>query len=368
VTQVLNGLLDVPYHHLVMSIPWQLRIVIIMNRWEGLNLLVRAGCEAIQQWARDTKGMRMGILAVIHTSGSDMKWHPHIHLIVTAGGLSLDGSRWIATDPRFLMHHFLMHHFLMHHFLMHHFLMHHAGLKKRWKYQVTTGMKKSHREGQWRFPKSKSFLKQYPNFAAILNKLWHVTWYAHIGASLLDPRFSVQYIGRYTKRAVMAEYRIRYTKRAVMAEYRIRYYDGKLVRFSFKDYAKDGKTSYMTLKVKTFIGRIIRHIPDKHFPMIRYAGIFCNRWKHRYLSEARSALNQTHVQEKKPTETWAERQTHYTGTDPLTYTGTDPLTCPKCDIKLTFVGHFFGDWEKIKDHFDRAGLDAKIAACLMRPG
>jgi hypothetical protein len=103
--------------------------------------------------------------------------------------LSLDGKRWIETDPKFLMHH--------------------GDLKKRWKYQISTRMKKAHRESQWRFPKSKDFLKEYPIFAAMINKLWKITWYAYIGASLLDPRFSIQYIGRYTKRAVMAEYRTR---------------------------------------------------------------------------------------------------------------------------------------------------------------
>ena len=64
--QVLNRLLDVPYHHLIMAIPWQLRIVIMMNRQAGLNLLVRSATEAIQQWARDIKRLRMGILIVIH--------------------------------------------------------------------------------------------------------------------------------------------------------------------------------------------------------------------------------------------------------------------------------------------------------------
>jgi hypothetical protein len=64
-----------------------------------------------------------------------------------------------------------------------------------------------------------------------------------------------------------------------MAEYRIVYYDGKIVRFSYKDYAQDGKTSYITMKVDTFIGRLIQHIPDKHFPMIGYAGLFANRCK-----------------------------------------------------------------------------------------
>lgn len=70
---VLNNLLDVPFHHVIMTIPWQLRIVIVCNRKAGLNLLVQSACEAIQQWARDTKGMRMGIIAVIHTFGSDSK-------------------------------------------------------------------------------------------------------------------------------------------------------------------------------------------------------------------------------------------------------------------------------------------------------
>jgi hypothetical protein len=91
--QLRNALLDVPYHDLIMAIAWQLRIVIIMNRKAALNLLVHAATESIQQWARDIKGMRMGILIVIHTFGADMKWHPHIHLIVTGGGLGLDGKR-----------------------------------------------------------------------------------------------------------------------------------------------------------------------------------------------------------------------------------------------------------------------------------
>ena len=274
------------------TIIWQLRIVIMMNRQAGLNLLVRSATEAIQPWARDIKRMRMGILIVIHTFGADMKWPPHIHLIVTGGGLRLDGKAWIKTDPRFLMHH--------------------GGLKKRWKYQITTPMKKAHREGQWRFPKSKDFLKQYPCFASMLNKLRHLTWYAYIGASLLDPRFRIQYIGRYTKRAVMAEYRITS-------------YDGKIIRFSYRDDAEGAKTSFMTLKVHTLIGRLIRHIPDKHFPMIRYAGLFCNRWKEPYLSQARIALNQTdHDDTHTGTlPSWTERRSEYRGID--------PLICPNCN-------------------------------------
>jgi hypothetical protein len=333
-SDVLNRLLDVSYHHLILSIPWQLRIVIGINRQAGLNLLVQAATEAIQQWARDVKKMRMGIMLVIHTFGSDIKWHPHIHVIVTGGGLSLDGKNWIETDPRFLMFH--------------------GGLKKRWKYQVITRMKQGHRQGLWRLPAAVSFLKPYRHFAAMLNKLWSLTWYAHIGASLIDPRFSVKYIGRYTKRAVLAEYRITY-------------YDGRMIRFSFKDYAEGGKTSYLTMKVNAFIGRLIRHIPDKHFPMVRYAGLFSNRWKEHYLSQARVALEQCEPADSIPetalgstAPTWAERQ--------IEYTGINPLQCPKCKQPLTFLGTFFGPWEPLQDLFEGAGRDPSIPSALLRPG
>ena len=147
-----------------------------------------------------------------------------------------------------------------------------------------------------------------------------------------------------------------------MAEYRITYYDGKIVRFSYRDYAEGGRTSFMTLKVHTFIGRLIRHIPDKHFPMIRYAGLFSNRWKQRYLSQARVALNQTDNDDTHTytLSSWAERQSEYRGID--------PLICPHCEQPLTYVGTFFGNWNELQHLFDKAGRDSNIAPPLMKPG
>lgn len=305
--QVLSRLLDVPYHHLVLSIPWQLRVVILVNRQEGLNLLFRAAAEAVQQWARDVHGMRLGLVLVAHTFGSDLKWHPHIHLIVTGGGLSLDGQRWHRTDPRFLMHE--------------------GGLKKRWKYQVTTRMRAAHRQGLWQFPRSARFLEDYGCFSGLLNRLWSLIWYAHIGASLLDPRFSVRYIGRYTKRAVLAEYRITF-------------YDGRLVRFAFRDYAAGGRTTFATLGVLAFIGRLVRHIPDKHFPMVRHAGLFSNRWRQRYLAQARQAFSQPEQPPAPPPASWAARQQQLNGAD--------PLCCPYCHVPLVLVAVMFGPWDELQ--------------------
>jgi hypothetical protein len=88
---VLNDLLDVPYHHVVLSVPAHLRGVFAYNRPQ----LFRAASAALSQWARDVHGMRLGIVQVLHTFGSDLKWHPHLHLVVSEGGLSLDGDQWV---------------------------------------------------------------------------------------------------------------------------------------------------------------------------------------------------------------------------------------------------------------------------------
>jgi hypothetical protein len=166
-------------------------------------------------------------------------------------------------------------------------------------------------------------------------------WYAHIGASLCDPHFTLSYIGRYTKRAVLAEYRITH-------------YDPErsLVRFAFRDYAQEGRTSYKTLPVFAFIGRLIRHIPDKHFKMVRYAGLFATRWRQRFLRHARKALGQSQpespVGEGMPPclLPWRERQLAE---------GRDPLQCPTCRIPLHFIRLVFGAHEPIAELFRAAG-------------
>lgn len=127
-------------------------------------------------------------------------------------------------------------------------------------------------------------------------------------------------------------------------------------------YANSETSSYKTLKVDTFIARLIRHIPDKHFPMIRYAGLFSSRWKMRYLEQARAALGQqqpeTNAADQQPT--WAERQE--------TLTGACPLTCPECGKSLTFRGMLFGHWDELQDLFLRAGYQQHIPPALLKPG
>jgi hypothetical protein len=319
---VLNDLLDVPYHHLVLSAPWQLRALIAFNRPAGLSLLVRAAMACFTQWAAEQHGMRMGVITVIHTFGADLKWHPHLHVLVTEGGLSLDGERWV--EPYNLG-----------------WLMAHAGLKKMWRYHVIRALRVAHRAGELRFPQGSAFLRQFPSFNRLLQKLYDLTWYAHIGACLLDPTASLRYIGRYTKRAVLAEYRITH-------------YDGRKVRFAFRDYAAGGQTSYKTLPVLAFLGRLLRHVPDKGFKMVRYGGLFAPRWKSRYLEQVRRALGQPAAPdpEAEPHETpvslqtWHERQQAE---------GRDPLRCQECGEAMVFRGMIFGPHARVEQYFRLAG-------------
>jgi hypothetical protein len=318
---VLNDLLDVPYHHLVLSPPGALRPVFLLNRAVGLSLLARAAAACLNQWAREQHGMRMGFIVVLHTFGADLKWHPHVHLLVTEGGLSLDGERWIEPYNTG-------------------WLMAHAGLKSMWRYHVITAFRRAHRNGELCFPASASFLRDFPCFNALLKKLYTFTWYAHIGACLLDPSASLRYIGRYTKRAVLAEYRITH-------------YDGRKVRFAFRDYAHGGKTSFKTLPVLAFLGRLLRHVPDKGFKMVRYGGLFATRWKQRYLAQARRALGQPApapdvdpAEAPRSLQSWEERQHAQ---------GREPLWCEPCAAPMLLRDVVFGPHARIERYFRLAG-------------
>lgn len=326
--RLLNDLLEVPYHHLVVAVPAHLRGVLQFNRPKTLDILFHAATAALSQWARDQHAMRLGIVAVLHTFGSDLKWHPHLHLLVTEGGLSLDASRWVRPYGDG-------------------WLMDHRGLKSMWRYHVVRALREAHCAGELQFPKNAAFLSIYSCFNALLRRLYEMTWYAHIGTSLLDPRFTIRYIGRYTKRAVLAEYRITHYDR-----------ERGTVRFAFRDYAHGGGTSYKTLPVLAFLGRLIRHIPDKHFKTIRYAGLFATRWRKHYLAHARAALGQTADPPPPPADStislrsWRERHIAQ---------GTDPLECPTCRIPMRLVRRVFGPHGPIAELFRAAGKPLRHA-------
>ena len=226
---------NVSYQHLVFTIPEQLRILILLNRKLLLNALFKLAALTVTTWTISNKSYIPGITMVLHTFGRDLKFNPHIHILVTCGGLSLDHKRWINN-----------------------FFLPHQALKPIWRYQIITFIRNSAKKNLLILPLTVSL-----NLNGFLNSLYSKVWYVNFGRKLPNAKFTITYIGRYTKRPVIAESRILE-------------YDGKFVIFFYEDQITS-QTFYVKLSVEQFIARLIRHIPDKGFRQIRYAGIFATR-------------------------------------------------------------------------------------------
>ncbi len=294
----LSDILPVGYHHLVFTLPWQLRSICRLNRKVMLQLLFTAVSVSIQTWTKEYGGYIPGFYVVLHTFGSDLKFNPHFHVLITAGGLSLDHKIWVNAPDDFLMPE--------------------RGLKKRWKYNVTKGIISANKRGLLVMP----FLpkkKQYLNLRGVISAISKLAWYVFIGIRLNEIGLSIKYVGRYTKKPVIAETRIIS-------------FSSRWIVFKFKDYANGGKISSRKMGLFTFIAYLIEHIPDKYFRNVRGYGIFSNRLKGELLPKVRNSLNQPEKKKKNQGQkTWRELHTERTGKD--------PLICENCfvEMKLVFI-------------------------------
>jgi hypothetical protein len=291
----LSEILPVGYHHLVFTIPWQLRAICLENRAIMLNLMFSAASLSLQSWTREYGGYIPGIYIVLHTFGSDLKFNPHLHIIITAGGLSVDHGKWIHAPQDFLIPH--------------------KGLKKRWKYNVIKGLIDAHNRGLLQMPYLPK-KEQYLNLRGIISVIAKLYWYINIGARLAEVGMTVKYIGRYTKKPVIAETRIISC-------------NARWVIFRYKDYAKGGKSSVKKMGTFTFITYLVQHIPDKYFRNVRGYGLFSNRLRADLLPKARTLLNQPERPEEIQQKNWRERnlQTH----------GKDPLVCDRCSAQMVLI-------------------------------
>jgi hypothetical protein len=320
--EVLNNTLDVEYHHLVLSVPWQFRSLTLANRRLMLNILFRSAAKAIIPWCQTYHDFTPGLIAVMHTFGADLKFHPHVHVLVTAGGLSGDGQRWVRRRGGYLMPE--------------------AGLKKRWRYEVTSRVNEAHRQGELTMPRLAGDRRRRLKIGMIMGAVLKMIWYVTIGTSLKQIGFAVSYIGRYTRRPVIAEGRL---LRA----------DAKWVIFRYKDYSQDGRHSVKKLRVMDFIARLIRHIPDKHFRMVRHYGLFATRVRGTKLAQARQLLGRAEPAAT-AAPTWRERHE--------ARTGVDPLVCPRCGTLMELDDYYFGSVARLCVRF---GLKPKERIAYRTP-
>jgi hypothetical protein len=206
----------------------------------------------------------------------------------------------------------------------------HDFLKARFKQHFIENMRKCW--DQQDVQKLPDHLKKYfdPLYReAIIKKRMHVTWYAHIGKRLSNAELAIRYIGRYTKRPALAESK-------VLA------YDGKMVTFTYQDH-RTTKKETLCLPVFEFIGRLIRHIPESNFRIIRYFGFYANRVRGDLLPKVFAILKQNYEKAREKLKNlgswWRERIERITKLD--------PLTCPLCLIPLSLTSVVYGG--RIKD-------------------
>ena len=233
-------LLPVPYFHVVFTLPAPIGDIAYTNKAVIYDLLFKASAETMLTIAADPKhlGARIAITSVLHTWGSAMMHHPHVHMIVPGGGLSSDGSRWIAAKPNFFLPVFV--------------------LSKLFRRLMLEKLAAAHAAGKLFFYGAHAHLADQKAFAAFLAPLKRTRWFVYSKRPFAGPHAVLAYLSRYTHRVAISNGRL------IAA-------DANSVTFKVKDYRIEGPGRYtsMTLEVAEFIRRFLIHVLPKGFHRIR---------------------------------------------------------------------------------------------------
>ena len=252
-------LLPVPYFHVVYTLPAEIGDIAYQNKAVIYDLLFKASAETTLTIAADPKhlGARIGFISVLHTWGSALTHHPHIHMIVPGGGLSPDGSKWIACRPRYFLTVEVL-----------------SALFRRLFLQMLVT---AHHAGRLQFFGDHARLADKAAFRAYLAPLRKINWVVYAKEPFAGPRQVLRYLSRYTHRIAISN------RRLVSA-------DENGVTFKYKDYRIEGPARYktMTLAADEFIRRFLIHVLPKGFHRIRHYGL---------LSSGRRAENIAHARE-----------------------------------------------------------------------
>jgi hypothetical protein len=254
-------LLPVPYFHVVFTLPSALQHIAYTNKAVIYDLLFKASAETMLSIAADPKhlGAKIGITSVLHTWGSAMIHHPHVHMIVPGGGLSQDGKRWIAAKPNFFLPVLV--------------------LSKLFRRLMLEKLAAAHTAGKLIFFREHAHLAEEKAFAAFLAPQKRIRWFVYCKRPFAGPKAVLAYLSRYTHRVAISN------RRLIAA-------DTNSVTFKVKDYRLEGSGRYktMTLDVAEFIRRFLLHVLPKGFHRIRHYGLLAGTAKAERVAEARELL------------------------------------------------------------------------------
>jgi hypothetical protein len=294
-------LLPVGYFHVVYTLPAQLRDIAYQNKRVIYHLLMKASAETTLAIAADPKhlGARTGIIAVLHTWGSALTHHPHVHMIVPGGGLSEHGSRWVSSRPGFLVHVNV--------------------LSRLFRGRFLTMLVKAHAQGRLKFFGDYAALADRPAFKRFLAPLRTSEWVVYTKNPFAGPEQVLRYLSRYTHRVAISN------RRLVSV-------DDNGVAFRWKDYRIDGPDRWktMTLTAHEFIRRFLMHVLPKGFHRIRHYGLFAKGNRAANIARARGLLGAaTRVVEPEEKKTAAPDEPRML-----------PCPCPRCGGRMIIIETF----------------------------
>jgi Putative transposase/Transposase zinc-binding domain len=254
-------LLPVPYFHVVFTLPAAIADIAYQNKAVIYDLLFKASSETMLTIAADPKhlGARIGILSVLHSWGSALTHHPHVHMIVPGGGFSLDGKSWVSSRPLFLLSVEV--------------------LSALFRGLFLDKLRAAYRAGTLAFFGKHAGLLDPRAFAAYLAPLWNTEWVVYCKHPFGGPEEVLRYLARYTHRVAISNRRLSAC-------------DENGVTFKWKDYRIEGPDRYkvMTLATHEFIRRFLMHVLPAGFHRIRYYGLLASGQRADNVARARQLL------------------------------------------------------------------------------
>lgn len=307
VAERVERMLPVPHFHVVFTIPDELNPLALRNPQLVYNLLFEAASQTLLTIARDEKhlGAQIGCTMVLHTWGQRLHLHPHIHAVVTGGGLALDGSRWVSTGDTFFLPVRV--------------------LAKLFRGKFLAGLQLAHDEGRLALAGSTAHLAESKAWRRFKSDLYAKNWVVYAKPPFGGTEQVLRYLGRYTHRIAIANHRI-----VGVAD------DGR-VTFTWKDYAAGCAIKRETVEAVEFLRRFLLHVLPKGFTRIRHYGLCSSTNAKTKLEIARRLLDLAPpsppaVPPKPPPEPlpWWEVL--------LAETGVDVMLCPCCGGRLSRRG------------------------------
>ncbi len=254
-----SELLEVPYFHVVFTMPEEIAAIAYQNKEVVYRILFHATAETLRTIAADPRhlGAEIGFFAVLHTWGQNLMHHPHLHCVVPGGGLSPDGQRWVACRPGFFLPVRV--------------------LSRLFRRLFLESLQKAFDSGKLQFFAALEPLRDSVAFARYLARAKTSEWVVYAKRPFAGPQQVLDYVGRYTHRVAISNNRLLDI-------------DNDQVRFQWKDYRHGDQVKTMTLSAGEFIRRFLLHVLPDGFQRIRYYGFLGNRYRQEKLDQCRRLL------------------------------------------------------------------------------